>query len=284
MLPVLVIFFRESLEASLIVGIILAYLYRIGRPDRVRPVWLGVTAAVAVDLGVALASYHVIRQYDGSRLQTGLEGTTYFIATIMLTAMSFWMQQQSHDLKVSLEGQVAAALRRGSVVALVLLSAVTVGREGLETVFFTLAIVFSAALNLGSLVVGAGVGLLLGLGTCYAVYRLGRRVPLGLFFKVLGILLLVFAGALLAGGIEDYQALGWIPVGTHVLWNTSHWLSEDSLTGDILHNFFGYADQPSILQFGAWFAFLAVSLTLYARGERRPRPAMSRQLESSASS
>ncbi|MCL6564601.1 MAG: FTR1 family protein, partial [Firmicutes bacterium] len=99
MLPVLVIFFRESLEASLIVGIILAYLYRIGRPDRVRPVWLGVTAAVAVDLGVALASYHVIRQYDGSRLQTGLEGTTYFIATIMLTAMSFWMQQQSHDLK-----------------------------------------------------------------------------------------------------------------------------------------------------------------------------------------
>ncbi|MBX5466156.1 MAG: FTR1 family protein [Firmicutes bacterium] len=276
MLPVLVIFFRESLEATLIVGIIVAYLHRIGRPDQARPVWLGVGLAVALDLGVALATYHLIHQYDGSRLQTALEGSTYFVATAMLTGMSFWMQRQSRDLRRALESQVADALGRGSLWALVGLSALTVGREGLETVFFTLAIVLSSSLSLGALLAGAALGLAMGLGTCYAVYRLGRRLPLGLFFQVLGLLLLVFAAALLAGGIEDFQALGWIPFGTQVLWHTGRVLSENSLLGDLLHNFVGYADAPTALQFGAWATFLLVTLTRWARGQRRPRPALGR--------
>jgi high-affinity iron transporter len=271
MLPTIVIFFREALEASLIVGIILAYLDRVGRRDRVWAVWAGVAAAILLDLAVAWALYHVVRQYDGSRLQTALEGTTYFVAAAVLTAMSFWMQGQSHGLQASLEGQVATALGRGRALALALLAGISVGREGLETVFFTLAVVFSSSLGAVPLGAGAVIGLALGLGTTYAAYRGGRKVPLGVFFKVLGLLLLVFAAALLADGIEDFQALRWIPVGTHMLWNTSRWLQESSLAGDILHSFIGYADQPTVLQFGAWIGFLTVGLGLYARGGRRTR-------------
>lgn len=262
-LPTLVIFFRESLEASLVVGIILAYLYRVGRSDQARAVWLGVGATVALDFVIGLVSYHVIREYDGSRVQSILEGSTYVLATGMLTYMSFWMKEQSRGLKRDLEAQVQAALTRGSIVAMVVLSAVTVGREGLETVFFTLAIAFHA--QPWALAVGAVLGVGAGVAVTGWIYRLGRRVPLGLFFNVLGVLLLLFAAGLLADGVQAFQSLGWLPFLGHVVWNSAGLLSENSALGDILHSFFGYADAPTILQISAYAVFLIGAIAAYQR-------------------
>lgn len=271
MVPALVIFFREGLEASLIVSILLSYLHKIGRRDLTRPVWLGILAAVLLDTALGLVLYHVIRAYDGSRVQTILEGTTYFVATLMLTGMSFWMKAQGRSMKVSLENRVRLAISRGTLWALVGLSFLTVGREGLETVFFTLAVAFhSGAL---SLTAGAVLGLALALAIDWALFKAGRRVPLGVFFNVLGGVLLIFAAALLADGIEDYQALGWLPFMSHVLWNTSHVLNENSLWGDILHNFAGYADRPTVLQFGAYVVYVVLGVWRYFKPIRRvPRP------------
>jgi high-affinity iron transporter len=262
MLASLIIFFRETLEASLIVGIILAYLVRVDRRREIRWVWAGVGLAVAVDLAIGLLAYHIIHHYDGSRLQTVLEGTTYFVAAGMLTYMSFWMKRESRTMKGALEARVENALSTGSRLALVGIPVLTVGREGLETVFFMLAIAFSA--TPASLAAGAAVGLMLGLGVARATYKLGRRVPLGLFFGALGLLLLVFGAGLLADGIEDYQALGWLPWLTAAVWHTGRWLSESSLAGDLLHSFLGYAEAPSVLQLGAYVVFLVLTLPRYA--------------------
>ena len=272
-LPTLVIFFRESLEASLIVGIILAYLHRVGRGDQARPVWIGVGATLAVDTVIGLVTYHVIRQYDGSRVQSILEGSTYVLATGMLTYMSFWMKEQSRGLRHALEARVQAVLTRGSVAAMVLLAAVTVGREGLETVFFTLAIAFRA--QPWAMAAGACLGLAAGIALTYWIYRLGRRVPLGLFFNVLGVLLLLFAAGLLADGIQAFQQLGWLPFLGQAVWHSARWLSEDSAIGDILHSFFGYADSPTVLQVGVYAAFLASAVAAYVRlGRPAPRAPM----------
>ena len=268
MVPTLVIFFRESLEASLIVGIILAYLHRVGRGDRARAVWLGVGAALALDLALGLVTYHVIRAYDGSRVQLALEGGTYLIATGMLTYMSFWMQDHSRQLRRSLEARVGAALDRGSVLALVVLAALTVGREGLETVFFTLAIALHS--RPWALAAGGAAGLALGLDVSHAIYRLGRRVPLGLFFRVLGVLLFLFAAGLLADGIQNFQALGWLPFLGRTVWHSQGLLSESSAAGDILHTLLGYAQAPSVLQVGAYVAFLLVGIGAFVHAGRRP--------------
>lgn len=267
MLPTFVIFFRETLEASLVVGIILAYLHRIGRQDRTLSVWLGVGFAVALDLAVALFSYHLIHQYDGSRVQAILEGSTYLAATAMLTYMSFWMKGQSSQIRGDLEHKVDIALSRGSLVALVVLSAVTVGREGLETVFFTLAI----ALNQQGLplLLGAVLGLLAGLGVSAWVSRLGRRAPLGLFFNVLGVLLLLFGAGLLADAIESFQSIGWFKVLTGIVWHSQAFLSEGSALGDILHSLFGYAQAPTALQVTVYLVFLIIAAAAYLRLGRR---------------
>ncbi len=278
MLPTFIIFFRETLEASLVVGIILAYLHRIGRQDRTASVWFGVGVAVALDLAVAMISYHLIHQYDGSRVQAILEGCTYVVATAMLTYMSFWMKGQSSQIRGELERKVDIALSRGSLGAMVLLSAVTVGREGLETAFFTLAI----ALNQQGLpmLFGAFLGLLAGLGVSAWVYSLGRRAPLGLFFNVLGVLLLLFGAGLLADAVESFQSIGWLRFLTGIVWHSQALLSEESPLGDILHSLFGYAQAPTVLQVGVYVAFLAVAVIAYLSltgTRRRPRAAEVRE-------
>lgn len=263
MIPAVVIFFREGLEASLIVSIILSYLHKAGRPDLTRQVWVGVFLAAALDLALGLLLYHVIRHYDGSRIQTILEGSTYLVATLMLTAMSFWMKSQGRTMKSSMEQQIRLAIGKGTLFALITLSFLSVGREGLETVFFTLAFAFHS--NPLGLLIGGIVGLGAALGVDWVIFGMGRRVPLHVFFNVLGGVLLVFGAALLSDGIEDFQSLGWLPVFTHVLWNTGTLLNENSLLGDILHNFTGYADKPTILQFGVYVLYLVVGFWRYFR-------------------
>ena len=268
MLPTLVIFFRESLEASLVVGILLAYLRRVERPDQALAVWLGVAAGLAVAVGVGLVAYRLLTAYAGSRLQLVLEGVTYLVAAVLLTYMSFWMQEQSQGLRRELEARVQTALGRGSTAALVLLAAVTVGREGLETVLFTLAIALGARpLALGA---GAGLGLLAGLLCSAWLHVLGRRLPLGAFFGVLGILLLLFAAGLLVDGVQNLQALGWLPVAQRVVWHSARLLREHSVVGDLLHSFFGYADRPTLLQVGVYGAFVFTAIPAFLRrGPRR---------------
>src|SRR5579875_1382220 len=157
MLATLVIFLREGVEASMIVAILLAYLNRIGQREHFRDVFLGVGAALVLAGGGGVAAYLTIRSYDGSRVQTIFETATYLVAAAVLTYMTFWMRDHARSLSSELRKRTDAALDGRARWGLGLLAFQAVGREGLETVVFTLAIVFSrsAARALG----GAAIGL-----------------------------------------------------------------------------------------------------------------------------
>src|SRR5665213_2831236 len=81
-------------------------------------------------------------------------------------------------------------------------------------------------------------------GPATLVYKLGRRLNFGAFFRVIGVVLMVFAAGLLADAVENMQKLGWLPFLRHSLWDSSSVLSQDSSIGDIFHSFLGYADHP----------------------------------------
>jgi high-affinity iron transporter len=255
------IFLREGLEGSMIVAILLAALRQLGEPARVREVWLGVAAALVVAIGGGVAAYLVLHAYDGTRLQTILEGGTYLVAAGVLTYMTFWMRAESRRMKGALSARTRRAVESASGLALAALAFVTVAREGLETVVFSLAIALAS--QAWQVLVGAGVGLALALAISRAIYRFGLRVDLGRFFTVMGGLLMVSAAGLLADGIEDYQSLGWLPGAHGVLWNTAAQLPESGFVGDLLHTFLGYAQAPTLLQVGAWAAYLVTVLALW---------------------
>jgi high-affinity iron transporter len=261
MLATLVIFLREGVEASMIVAILLAYLNRIGRREHFRDVFIGVGAALVLATAGGVAAYYTIRSYDGSRAQTIFETITFLVAATVLTYMTFWMRRHARSLSSELRARTDAALNGGARWGLGLLAFQAVGREGLETVVFTLAIIFSTS-TAGALT-GAVIGLAGALGIAFVIYHLGHRLNLARFFTVIGVLLMVFAAGLLADSVENLQQLGWLPVLDAPMWHSASVLSEDSTFGDVLHSFFGYSDAPTPLQLLVYVGYLAIVIAVY---------------------
>jgi high-affinity iron transporter len=277
-IPTFVIFLREGIEASMIVAILLAYLARIDKRQHFRDVWLGVGAAFVLVLGGGIAAYFLIKQYDGSNAQTYFETATYVMAAAVLTFMTFWMHKHARTMAKDLERRSEVALSKGSRAGLGLLAFQAVGREGLETMVFTLAIIFASSRQAATpvhgnlLLIGAVLGLLCALGIAFAIYKAGAKLNLKRFFQVLGLVLMLFAAGLLSDAVENLQELRWLPFGTHVVWNTSAMVTESSSLGDVLHSLVGYAERPTVLQIVVWVVYVVTSMSIfiYVGRDRKP--------------
>jgi high-affinity iron transporter len=275
MLATLVIFLREGVEASMIVAILLAYLNRIGRREHFRDVITGVGAALLLATAGGVAAYETIRSYDGSRVQAIFETVTFLVAATVLTYMTFWMRGHARSLSKELRARADAALDGRARWGLGLLAFQAVGREGLETVVFTLAIIFST--SAAGALAGAVIGLAGALGIAFVIYRLGHRLNLARFFTVIGMLLMVFAAGLLADSVENLQQLGWLPVLDAPMWHSARLLSENSAFGDVLHSFFGYSDAPTPLQLLVYVGYLGIVAAAFLGVRTGPRTAADRQ-------
>jgi len=275
MIPTFVIFLREGVEASMIVAILLSYLDQIGQRRHFRDVFLGVATAMVLVLVGGIAAYLLIDHYAGSTVQTIIETVTYLLAAAVLTYMTFWMQSHSRTMSADLRARSDAAMEGRTRWGLGLLAFQSVGREGIETMVFTLAIVFASTSQAGTpvhsrgLLLGALAGIAVALGIAYLIFRLGKRLDMGLFFRIIGIVLMVFASGLLANAVENMQELGWLPFLDHNLWDTSRYLNQSSNIGDVFHSLVGYADHPTVLQAIVWVAYLTVAATAFIRRGRR---------------
>src|ERR1700761_6939379 len=174
MIPTFVITLREGVEASLIVGIIAAFLVKEGRKDALRQMWIGVGIAIvlctAVGVGLNLVNEELPQQQ-----QEGLETVVGLIAVATISYMIIWMTRHSRGIKAELEGEAASALARGSAMALVAMAFLAVLREGFETSVFLLA-AFQDARNTTAAGAGAVLGVICALLIGLALYRGGARI------------------------------------------------------------------------------------------------------------
>ena len=281
MIPTFVIFLREGVEASMIVAILLAYLDKIGQRRHFREIFIGVGAALLLALVGGVTIYLCIDSYNGSRTQTIFETATYLLGALVLTYMTFWMQRHSRLMTSELQQKSDAAIEGSSRFGIAAVAFTTVCRESLETMVFTLAIVFASStqgptpVNTRWLLFGALAGLVVALGLAFGMYKVGLKVNLKRFFQVLGLILMFFAAGLLVDAVQNMQGLGWLPFGQQVMWSSKSVVAESSSFGDALHSLIGYADQPTVLQAIVWIAYLAICLTaFYVKGRKRPPTAV----------
>ena len=271
MLATFIIFLREGIEASLIISILLTYLGKTGQERYRRDVFIGVASAIALTIVGGSILYLSVSTYSGSRFQTIFETMTFFVAAVFLTMMTIWMQRHARGLRGELTQQSEVAITKGGRFSMGLLAFQSVGREGLETMVFTLAILFAnshqAATPLQNrfLLLGGVLGLAVAIGLAYAMFKLGTKINLGLFFKVLGTFLILCAAGLIADAVENLQRLGWVSIGNHALWNTSGIISENSNLGDVLHQLLGYAERPTVLQAFIYSLYLVTCVVAYRR-------------------
>lgn len=203
-----IVMLREGFEASLVVGIVLAFLNRTGRRDAFRPVWLGAAAAVAISLAVGTLLFLIGAELEGNA-EAAWEGATMLLAAGLLTWMIFWMRRQARTIRRTLEAEVEKALVSGSTLGLALVVFVGVLREGVETALFLFGS-FEGANRLTSSI-GAAAGLAAAAVLGYLFYRGSERLDLRRFFSFTSGLLLLFAAYLLARGLHELGEGGIVP-------------------------------------------------------------------------
>jgi high-affinity iron transporter len=203
-----VVVLREGFEASLVVGIVLAFLDRTGRRDGFAAVWAGLAAALALSFVVGAALFAVGGELEG-RSEAIFEGVVMLFAAGLLTWMIFWMRRQARTIRTDIEGKVQTALDTGSRLGIALVVFVGVGREGVETALFLFSAIEGSSWMVS--LVGAVLGLVAAVGLGYLFYRGSGRLNLRTFFTVTSGLLLLFAGFLLASGLHELAEAGVLP-------------------------------------------------------------------------
>jgi high-affinity iron transporter len=259
-LPTFIIGLREGLEASLIVGIIAAFLIQRREREALRPMWYGVGLAIALCAGVAGILEAVDRSLPHKQ-QEGLETVLALLAVAGVTYMVVWMKRHSRELKGSLERSAESALKLGSTWALVGMAFFAVLREGLETAVFLVAVFGSstdpAATGTGA-VLGVGVAIVLG----YAIYKGGVRINLSRFFRFTGFVLVLVAAGLLASAVHTAHEAGWMDVLQAQAFDLRWLVAPGSVRAALLTGMLGLQPVPTVGETLAWLLY-AVPMGLY---------------------
>lgn len=197
-----VILLREGLEALLVVAAIIAYLIKSGHKNMVKYIYLGLAAGIVASLIVA-ALFGLL--FNGSGPQQEItEGVVALFAMLMLLYTSNWMISRSsvQAWNKYISDQTTAAVSKGSLISLALLSFLAVFREGAETVIFYQAI-FAVSNGADSMIWGGFVSAAAVLVVIFLLIRFASvRIPIRPFFTgtsaLMSVLVVIFAG----GGVH----------------------------------------------------------------------------------
>jgi high-affinity iron transporter len=261
MLATAIIVFREVLEAALIVGIVMAASR--GAPGRGLWVGGGVAGGIFGALCVAAAAETLAAMAQGMGQEIFSAGIL-FTAVLMLGWHNVWMARHGRELANNAT-RLGNDVRRGAQPLWALAFAVGLAalREGSETVLFLYSIALAGDASGASLVMtGAAIGLVLGVAAGFGIYWGIVSIPTRQLFTVTNWLVLLLAAGLASQGAAFLMQANLLPsLGSNV-WDSSFLLSDQGISGKILHTLIGYTAQPAGIQIIFYLATLAVIATL----------------------
>jgi high-affinity iron transporter len=263
------IVFREALEAALVIGIVAAAT----RPIARRGWWiaLGASAGVAASIGVAAVA-GTITAMAGGMGQEIFNACVLAVAVAMLAWHNVWMSSHGRAL-ANQARDIGQSVVRGdaALTAIATAIALTVMREGSETVLFLFGIASSADTSRSAL----GIGGLLGLGAGgvagWLMYAGLLRIPVNRLFVVTGWLILLLAAGMAGQLARVLIQADVLPPLASPLWDTSALVPDDSAVGALFHALLGYTAQPSATQ--VLFYVIAFVAILVAMRRARSRSA-----------
>ena len=266
MLAAFVIVFREVIEAGLVVGVVLAATR--GLANRSAYVGGGILSGFFGACLVAAFAGAIADLFEGSG-QEALNAAVLLIAVAMLIWHNAWMASHGRELARSLRA-VGEEVKAGqkSLMALAIVCAVAVLREGSEVVLFLYGVAAAGQTTPFGILAGGllGIG---GGGLVSALLYFGLvAIPLRHLFAVLTALITLLAAGLAAQSMRFLAQGGWLNEWVTPLWDTSPVLSEESLAGRIAHVLLGYSAQPSGSELTVYLAVIAIMLVVRSMAGR----------------
>ena len=262
---------REGVEAALIVGVVAAYLVKVGRKNLLPKVWLGVVIAAAIPL--SLGAIMTWGPYTLSfQAQEILGGTLSLVAVAMVTWMILWMSSNSRQFARKLREDTAAQLASGSDWGVVWIAFIAVAREGIETALFVWATIKSSAENaIAAPALGVVTGLLVAVVIGWLIYTGAARINLSVFFNITGLLLIFVAAGIVSYGIGDLQESSVLPgwgvpiydITAYLDGSVYSWLTTSSWWWTLLEAMFNVNASPTHLQLIGWVLYIVIILPLF---------------------
>jgi high-affinity iron transporter len=275
MLAALVIVFREVFEAGLVVGIVMAVTAGVAG----RGYWIagGVIAGVLGACVVALFTGGLSELFGGNG-QEVFNASILGFAVLMLTWHNVWMARHGRELVAELRAAGEAVVAGSkSLLALAIVVAIAVLREGSEVVLFLYGVAAAQGGASWAMVAGGAVGLVLGASVCLLTYLGLITIPTRYLFSVTSALIALLAAGMAAQAIAFLEQADIVTALDQTLWDTSWILSDSSFLGRALHTLIGYVDQPTAMQVVVYAMTLFIILLLMrlfaAPPARRPRTA-----------
>jgi high-affinity iron transporter len=206
MLQAFIITLREGVEASLIVGIIFAYLGKIGRPELKKTVLYALFAAVAASV---LGAILVAQLNWNSDI---LEGWVMLVAAFFTASMIWFMNKTARSMKGEIEAKIAKATAGTSKIGLFLLVFLLVLREGVETVLILSAVSLNSTALLSFIGTTLGITVAVVFGVLFI--RGSVKINLQRFFRVTTVILYFVAFQLVVSGLHELSENGVLPSST----------------------------------------------------------------------
>lgn len=257
-----IVMFREALEISLIIGIILAYLHKTGQSKHERHIFVGAGAAVVAS--VAFAWLFQALSGGFAAYEALFEGIVFIVGAMLVTWMVLWMAHQQHfaqQIQRKVQQEVTAGRARG----LMAFAFVAVFREGVEIVIFLGSI--NAATGQLSLL-GAMAGIVAAVLLGYLLFETAVRINLKRFFQITTLLLVFFAAGMFSLGLHELQEATVLPVWVEHVYNinppvnpdgTYPLLHEKGYVGRVAKGLVGYDGNPSDLQVLGYLGYLLLA-------------------------
>ncbi len=267
-LPGIILAFRESLEALLIITIILKFLDRTSNTHLKKQVILGVTLSLGVSMIAGVGLYAVIRELDHlENIGELYNSLASLVAVSLIITFIVWMILHGRDLQRQIETRTAQSLSPAGILALTTL---LVTREGLEIAILTFAGQFDAASILS--------GLLLAVLGSYLLSKALIKINFSAVFRFTLLYLIIQTGYLIGHGLHEglsaASTLGSISEHSALItkaFDLTHTAldHETGLVGVPLNVLFGWYSDPEWLQFLAQYLTTGLLLVFWWKSNRQ---------------
>lgn len=272
--------FREGLEATLVVVIILLYLKKTNQRAYNKYVYFGSIIAIFSSIIFAIIFSTIFGGFSGI-LEEIFEGFTFIISGIFIVTLILWVSKEGPKMRAHLEEKVEESIDTQKIFSISILTFVIIIREGIELVLLLTGTASIGSIAQGGSILGALIGLglavFIGILTFYGV----RTINISKFFKITNIILILFAAGLITYGIHELIEAGVVNPIIEEVWNIKHILPESfpdgnlatpewlEIIGSLLKALFGYNANPSLLEIIIYPSLLIsiglISLKLWQR-------------------
>ncbi len=250
--------FRETFEATLIIGIIFSYLKKINHFEKKKYVILGAISGLLFSILGAILFQGVFGGFEG-QMEEAFEGFMMIGGAIMITTLIVWLHRQSKSFNY-LESKIDKTLDKSEWYGLFFLALISVLREGIETILFLSA---SSVSQESFSLLGSILGIVFALLVGTFVYIGAIRINIQIFFKITSIFLIFVAAGLLSYGIHELQEAYIIPIINEHIYDINWIVYEKGTLGSLINSIFGYNGNPSLIESISYVSFLVIAMMIY---------------------